>query len=56
MPDERVQNRERTTTRITAYDPDEDYTQPTIDIDEITNYLKSHHLFVEWLVAHGEAA
>jgi hypothetical protein len=56
MPDESVHNRKRTTTRITAYDPNEDYTQPTIDIDEITNYLKNHHLFDEWLVAHREAA
>ncbi|HWN22601.1 MAG TPA: hypothetical protein VNP93_11555 [Gaiellaceae bacterium] len=56
MPGERAHNRKPTTTLITAYDPNEDYTQPALDIDEITNYLKHHDLFEEWLVAHPEAA
>ena len=56
MPGERTHNQERTTTLITAYHPDEDYTQPAIDIDAVTNYLKNHVLFEEWLIAHPEAA
>jgi len=56
MPGERAHNRKLTTTLITAYDANEDYTQPAIDIDEITNYLKNHDLFEEWLIAHPEAA
>lgn len=54
MPGEH--NQERTTTLTTAYDPNEDYTQPTIDIDVITDYLQNHVRFEEWLSAHPEAA
>jgi hypothetical protein len=56
MPDERTHRRKRTTTLVTAYDPYEDYTQPAIDIEAVTNYLKNHDLFEEWLSTHPEAA
>jgi hypothetical protein len=55
MPGERTHNQKRTTTLITAYDP-EDYPQSAIDIGAVTNYLKNHVLFEEWLIAHPEAA
>ncbi len=37
MPGERPHNRKRSTTLISVYDPSEDYTQPIIDIDEVTD-------------------
>lgn len=49
-------SQERTTTLTTAYDPNEDYTQPTIDIKAISDYLRKHVLFEEWLSAHPDAA
>ena len=36
MPGERTHNLERAIPLVTVYDPDEDYAQPTIDIDAVT--------------------
>ena len=55
MPGECASHLNRATL-ITSYDPDEDYAQPTIDIDAVANYLENHVLFDEWLIAHPEAA
>jgi hypothetical protein len=56
MPDERARSQERTTTLLSVYDPDEDYTRPPIDMDEISSYLGNHVRFEQWLNAHPEPA
>jgi hypothetical protein len=56
VPGERTHNRERAIPVVTVYDPDEDYTQPTIDLDAVTKYLENRDLFEAWLVEHPQAA